>query len=90
MQHHENFATRKEQKRLGEIQLLGTEFAVLTWLIMMFPIHLSSLQSFTNTSSSFYDRQQIFKWHHKIKFMWMDRCSRCQKLYPANLTVFVD
>ena len=55
----------KNKKRLGEIQLLGTEFAVLTWLIMMFPIHLSSLQSFTNTSSSFYDRQQIFKKHHK-------------------------
>ena len=55
----------KNNKRLGEIQLLGTEFAVLTWLIMMFPIHLSSLQSFTNTSSSFYDRQQIFKKHHK-------------------------
>ena len=55
----------KNKKRLGEIQLLGTEFAVLTWLIMMFPIHLSSLQSLTNTSSSFYDRQQIFKKHHK-------------------------
>lgn len=46
-------SARKEKGWENNLPMAFLVKRSLTWLIMMFPMHLSSFHSFTNTSSSF-------------------------------------